>query len=116
MKFAGLIAWPCYDCTNRVENGVLCMRVAPMSDRFSQEHARKPYRCRICTETFAHVYDKDDAPEEPDTASANLRMLYVWPLCLGDDDGVLPVNTHRITVLLHAPPQTWGWGGARRHV
>ena len=115
LNVAGLVARPLYACTNRLHDGDLCMRVASMSERFSQEHARKPYRCKKCTETTAHA-SLGDASQEPGTASSNLRVLYVWPLCLADNGGILPVNTHKITLLLHAPPHTWGWGhGGESH-
>ena len=111
LDFAGLVARPLYVCTNRLSDGDLCMRVASMSERFSQEHARKPYRCKKCTEAIAHA-SLGGAPHEPGAASSNLRVLYVWPLCRADNGGLQPVNTHKITLMLHAPPLTWAWGTA----
>ena len=79
-----------------------------MSERFSAEHARKPYRCRKCAEAPGHT-SLDNDSQEPGTASENLRVLYVWSLCLGNNEALLPVSTVKVTVLMHAPPQAWGW-------
>ena len=70
-----------------------------MPEQIPQVHARKPYRCKTCAE----------ASQEPHRF--NLRVLHVWPLCWGNDiKDFLPASTQNITVLLHAPPQTRGWG------
>ena len=60
-----------------------------MSERFCVDRARKPYRCRKCAETLSHA-SLDNDSQEPGTASENLRALYVWPLCLGNNEALLP--------------------------
>ena len=104
---SAVVARRLYECTTRLHDIDLCMRVASMSERLSRTHAREPYKYNACAEAIAHA-SLDIASGEPGTANSNLRLLYVWPRCLADNGGILPVNTHNITLLLHAPPQAWG--------
>ena len=107
LRLAGVIARPLYKCTEVVDpsSEEVCMNVASMSRFLQNTAARGHYRCKECAERA------QGAGGAPGLASAARRALYLYPMVEAPDGEPTPLRAvapHR--VLVHAPPDSWGWG------
>ena len=107
LRLAGVIARPLYKCTEVVDpsSEEVCMNVASMSLILQNTATRGHYRCKECAERA------QGAGGAPGLASAARRALYLYPMVEAPDGEPTPLRAvapHR--VLVHAPPDNWGWG------
>ena len=84
--------------------GEMCMNVASMSPLLRLQAGRAAYRCKQCAEK------SQGAEGAPGSASAALRVLWAYPLVEGADGSPTPMRVGApARLLVHAPPDTWGW-------
>ena len=81
------------------------MNVASMSPYLQNSAGRSVYRCKEC------VAKAQGAQAAPGSASASLRGLWAYPMVQGVDGQPTPLRVAgKVQLLVHAPPDTWGWG------
>ena len=109
LDFAGVVARPLYKCAKTDSTGAFCMNVASMSHFLQLSASRPEYMCKECSAKArgAHV--------APGSASAGLRWLWAAPTVVGTDGEPTPLRVSEVArLLVHAPPDTWGWSAGRR--
>ena len=81
------------------------MNVVSMSPFLKNSVGRSVCRCTDC------VAKARDAQAAPGSASASLRGLWAYPMVQGVDGQPTPLRVAgNVQLLVHAPPDTWGWG------
>ena len=104
LVFAGIVARPLYKCTERLSTGEVCMKVASMSPFLQCSAGRREYKCMDC------MAQAENAQVASGSASAALRCLHAYPTVEGGDGRPTLLRTEGPRrLLVHAPPDTWGW-------
>ena len=108
LVFAGIVARPLYNCTELLPTGDVCMKVVSMSPFLQMSVGRREYKCTGC------MANAQKAGVAPGSASAGLRCLYAYATVEGVDGKATPLRRGgQRRLLVHAPPDTWGWARPR---
>ena len=78
-------------------------RIATETTSAQQAPGQVHYRCSACVAKSAGVPVSDSAP---------LRVLHLYALIATRDDDATPMRMKPLRLVVHAPPDTWKWGGS----
>ena len=101
LELAGFVACPLYVCTNHIEEGTMCMKVASMSRFIELGGGRGHYRCTACRQ-------KQSADSALVSDSAPLRILDMYILVRDGAKNTI-MRSRAYKLCLCAPPSYWAW-------